>query len=46
MATVAQCKKCIHRKGCPILSALHQKGAKGDGILRKKCVTYKYKDKK
>ncbi len=46
MATKDECKKCNHRKGCPVLSALHQKGVKGDGILRDKCVGYLNKDEK
>jgi len=43
MATVAQCKKCVNYKDCPILQGMHKKGVKGDGILRKKCISYKDK---
>ena len=43
---IEECKKCNHRKGCPTLAALHQKGAKGVGILKSKCVGYLNKDKK
>lgn len=43
MATIAQCKKCVHREDCPILLMLRHKDVKGDGILRKKCISYKDK---
>lgn len=45
MATKEQCRSCIHRKkkDCPILKVLHEKGVKGDGIFRAKCISYKDK---
>lgn len=46
MATKTQCKKCHNYEDCPILQMMRKKGVKGDAILRKKCITYKYKDRK
>lgn len=44
MATLRQCKKCIHHDdNCPILYAIQQQGIKADKILREKCISWKDK---
>lgn len=43
MATVAQCKKCVYHKDCPILEMMRQQGIKDGEIFRKKCISYKDK---
>lgn len=44
MATLRQCKKCIHYNDCPILHSKYNKGAKGlKKTLKKNCISYKDK---
>ncbi len=43
MATIAQCKKCVHHEDCPILLMLRHKDVKDEDIFRKKCISWKDK---